>query len=85
MTAPQCLCGFSELPDESLTDHLFQVFTPDDMRGNDGRVHEEEAALACSCGFTAIMANELDEHFRTVFTPDDAIGSDDKRHGPLEN
>jgi hypothetical protein len=82
MADNQCRCGFSELADETLTDHLLRVFTPDDMRGNDGQVHEEGAALACLCGFAASTADELDEHFGIVFTPDDAIGSDGRKHGP---
>jgi hypothetical protein len=82
MTAARCLCGFTELDDETLTDHLNQVFIPDDMRGNDGKVHEEGADLACSCGFTAITTDEIDEHFHAVFTPPDAIGNDGQQHAP---
>ena len=84
MTASKCLCGFTELADETLTDHLLRVFGPDDMRGGDGQVHEEGAGLACFCGFAADAADILDEHFRTVFTPDDAIGNDGAKHGPAD-
>jgi hypothetical protein len=82
MTANQCLCGFTELADETLADHLLRVFTPDDMRGNDGQVHQEGTALACFCGFVANTTGELDQHFSTVFTPDNAIGNDGQKHGP---
>jgi len=83
MNAATCLCGFTELDDETLTDHLLLVFTPDDMRGSDGQVHEEGLALACFCGFAASSANSLDEHFRAVYTPDNAIGKDGNKHGPV--
>jgi hypothetical protein len=82
MTAAMCLCGFTELADETLTDHLLQVFAPNDMRGNDGQVHEEGSGLACFCGFAASAVDALDEHFRAVFTPDDRIGNDGNKHGP---
>jgi hypothetical protein len=80
MTAVQCECGFSELADETLTDHLHQAFAPDDMRGKDGIVHQELSSLACGCGFTAATADELDEHFLQAFTPDDGTGRDGNRH-----
>jgi hypothetical protein len=81
MIAIQCACGFSELADETITDHLHRAFAPDDARGQDGLVHEETTSLACSCGFGAITADELDEHFLKAFTPDDGIGHDGLMHG----
>ncbi len=81
MIPAQCACGFTELDDETLADHLQLVFTPDDMRGEDGRIHQEGARLACFCGFTARAPEELDGHFREVFTPDDAVGRDGRKHG----
>jgi hypothetical protein len=80
MIAVQCLCGFKELEDERISDHLQQVFAPDDMIGNDGRAHEEGRRLSCFCGFTASTTEELDSHFSKVFTPNDAIGHDGKKH-----
>jgi hypothetical protein len=80
MTATKCSCGFTELDDESMTDHLHQVFEPDHHRGNDGLVHEERDRLTCACGMAAITADELDQHFLKVFTADDAIGRDGQRH-----
>ena len=53
MTSQQCICGFSEAAgmDETLTDHLVEVFAPDDGRAADGLVHlEGEADLFCLCG-----------------------------------
>jgi hypothetical protein len=82
MTAVRCTCGFAELADETVTDHLLRVFSPDDLRGKDGQVHEEGNSLACSCGFTAITPDELDEHFLAMFTPKDTIGRDGNKHGP---
>jgi hypothetical protein len=80
MTTAQCSCGFRELGDEEIIDHLLLVFEPEDHRGNDGLVHEERDRLTCACGFVAITAEELDSHFMKAFTPDDAIGRDGKKH-----
>jgi hypothetical protein len=80
MTAVQCACGFTELADEGLTDHLELVFEPQDLRGNDGLLHEETSNLTCSCGLAAATTEELDDHILAVFTPADAVGSDGKRH-----
>ena len=82
MTAARCTCGFTDLADEKLTDHLLAVFEPDDHMGNDGLAHEERERLTCSCGLTASTPGELDAHFLKVFTPDDAIGRDGQRHEP---
>jgi hypothetical protein len=71
----RCSCGFTEQPDENLTDHLLHVFTPEDGRGNDGLVHEEAATPACRCGYAA----GLDSHFLEVFTPADGIGRDGQK------
>lgn len=78
--ALQCSCGFRELGDEEIIDHLGLVFEPDDLRGNDGLIHEERARLACACGLATITTEELDAHLLEVFTPVDGIGSDGQRH-----
>jgi hypothetical protein len=83
MTAARCTCGFTELADEEVTDHLLQVFEPEDHTGSDGLAHEEREPLTCACGFTASTPEELDAHFVKAFTPDDAIGSDGRRHEPV--
>ena len=83
MTAARCTCGFTELADEELNDHLLSVFEPEDRMGNDGLAHEERERLTCACGFTASMPEDLDAHFMKVFAPDDAIGSDGHRHEPV--
>jgi hypothetical protein len=81
MIAARCSCGFTELADEEMTDHLLQVFEPDDQKGTDGLVHEERDRLVCACGLSAITPEELDEHLLKVFTPDNAIGRDGQKHG----
>jgi hypothetical protein len=83
MTAARCTCGFTELADEELTDHLLLIFEPDDHIGNDGQAHEERQPLTCACGLTAITPQDLDAHFIEAFTPGDATGSDGKRHEPV--
>ena len=80
MTAMHCSCGFAELADEELTDHLLLAFEPPDLRGNDGLVHAEGKLLTCLCGLAAATAGELDQHFLQAFTAQDAIGHDGKRH-----
>jgi hypothetical protein len=80
MTVARCTCGFTELADEELTDHLLQVFEPDDHKGNDGVAHEERDHLTCACGVTASTPGELDAHLLKVFTPDDVIGNDGHMH-----
>lgn len=81
MADQQCLCGFSELADEQLIDHLNAMFVPPDGTANDGQIHEEGKAGTCTCGLAAATVEELDQHFLTVFTPDDGIGADGQRHG----
>jgi anti-sigma regulatory factor (Ser/Thr protein kinase) len=83
MTVTRCSCGFTELADEELSDHLLHIFESEDRIGNDGLAHEERERLTCACGFTATMSEELDAHFIKVFTPDDVIGSDGHKHEPL--
>jgi serine/threonine-protein kinase RsbW len=80
MTATSCTCGFTELADEAMIDHLLHVFEPDDHIGNDGLAHEERQPLTCACGRTASTPEDLDAHFAKVFTPDDAKGRDGHRH-----
>jgi serine/threonine-protein kinase RsbW len=83
MTAARCTCGFTELADEELNDHLLHVFEPDDRIGNDGLAHEERDRLTCACGLTATTPDDLNSHFMKVFTPRDTIGNDGHRHEPL--
>jgi hypothetical protein len=82
MLTMQCTCGFTELGDETLHDHLQRVFEPADRRGNDGQVHEEGTRLACLCGFAAVTGDRLDQHFLSVCTPAGAIGRDGRKHEP---
>ena len=76
----RCSCGFAELDDESVTDHLQAAFTPDDLVGNDGQVHEESKTRTCFCGYAATTSDEFDAHILKVFTPADFIGRDGLRH-----
>ena len=80
MTAATCSCGFTELADEGLTDHLHLVFESNDRFGTDGQAHGEGDPLTCVCGLVALTACELDEHLLKSFTPHDAVGRDGQRH-----
>jgi hypothetical protein len=80
MPIARCLCGFAELDDETIADHLAVVFTPDDSVGNDGKVHEELSEHACACGFSAGSARDLEGHLVAMFTPADSTGLDGQRH-----
>jgi hypothetical protein len=82
MTAVTCLCGFTELADETFADHIMAVFEPDDQIGHDGRAHEERAPLTCACGATASTPADLDAHFLYAFAPRDHVGTDGNKHGP---
>jgi hypothetical protein len=83
MTPAQCMCGFTEAGDEKISDHLFEVFAPEDGRAGDGLVHlEGEANLFCMCGVGG-TPSELDAHFLAIFTPADHIGRDGGRHEPV--
>jgi hypothetical protein len=53
MAGARCSCGFTEAAgaDETLTDHLLEVFAAEDGTAADGRVHlEGEVSLFCMCG-----------------------------------
>jgi hypothetical protein len=80
VTSIQCSCGFAELADETLIDHLQLAFIPDDCQGNDGLFHEEMRSFACSCGLAPATSGTLDDHFLAVFTPDDHISPDGCTH-----
>jgi hypothetical protein len=69
--------------DETIGDHLREVFTPADDRGPDAKVHlEGEADLFCTCGIGG-SAEKLDAHFLAVFTPADSVGRDGVAHRPV--
>ena len=82
MTATSCACGFTELADEQMIDHLLGVFEPDDHIGHDGLLHEERDPLTCACGLTASAPDSLDAHLLQAFTPDDATDRDGQHHEP---
>ncbi|HTU75508.1 MAG TPA: hypothetical protein VMG38_18500 [Trebonia sp.] len=81
MPAARCPCGFTELSDETIADHLAVVFTPDGSVGIDGKPHEELSGHACACGFSASSAEALEGHLMAAFTPGDGIGLDGRKHG----
>jgi hypothetical protein len=85
MTLGQCSCGFTETAsaDETLADHLMEVFAPDDGKGPDGRVHlEGEVPLFCLCGIGGSV-ERLDDHLLAVFTPAGGVGRDGHKHERL--
>jgi hypothetical protein len=82
MAGELCSCGFAPAGDETLTDHLLEVFAVEDGTAADGLVHlEGEVSLFCMCG-TGGCAEELDAHFLTVFIQADSIGRDGVKHEP---
>jgi hypothetical protein len=81
MADARCSCGFTESGDETISDHLLEVFTPRACRGNDGLLHEEAfPALTCLCGYAAATPGDMDAHFLAMFTPGDATGADGQVH-----
>jgi hypothetical protein len=81
MADARCTCGFTEAADETVTDHLLEVFTPAGCRGNDGLLHEEAfPALTCLCGYAAATGRELDDHILAMFTPAGSDGPDGVVH-----
>jgi hypothetical protein len=86
MINARCSCGFTEAEsvDVTISDHLLEVFAPDDDTGTDGRYHlEGETGLTCVCGLAASTAAELDAHFLRVFAPADHIGRDGRKHAKV--
>jgi hypothetical protein len=84
MPPARCSCGFTEevVEDCTVSDHLYEMFAPDDGTGPDGLVHlEGENALFCMCGAGG-SADTLEVHFLEVFTPADSIGRDGAKHKP---
>jgi hypothetical protein len=76
MTTVQCACGFRELADEMVLDHLHRVFEAGDGKGNDGLVYEEGDRQACLCGYAADTTDDLDQHLLKSFAPRDGLGRD---------
>jgi hypothetical protein len=82
MPPARCACGFSEseAEDYTLSDHLYEMFAPDDGKGPDGLVHlEGPGPFRCLCGAGGSEAT-LDAHFLQVFTPGDSTGRDGAVH-----
>ena len=83
MLATRCACGFQELADEQLIDHLLSVFEPEGAIGTDGDIHLETTSKACSCGLPFPSVEQFDAHFLAQFTPADSIGHKGQRHEPV--
>ena len=82
MTPAKCVCGFTEdeAGNETLDDHLLELFAPEDGRAADGLAHlEGKENLFCLCGAGG-SSDKLDVHFLAVFTPPDLIGRDGCKH-----
>ena len=82
----RCECGFASGVAAELTDHLLEMFCPEDDEFADSTVHDEgPVKLACFCGFTAQSSDGLDAHFLAVCTPGDRIGLDGGKHLPVDH
>jgi len=81
--ATQCACGFEQLADEQLIDHMLAAFESPGAVGADGKIHDELAGQACSCGFLALSGDEMESHFLAIFTPVGSVGRDGRVHEPL--
>jgi hypothetical protein len=79
-----CLCGFAPAGEETLADHLGEMFLPDDDTDEAGRRHAETTSGTCLCGHAADSAAGLDAHLVAVFTPPGRIGRDGRAHIPAE-
>jgi hypothetical protein len=79
----RCSCGFASDQEMGLTDHLLEIFVPEDAVDSDGQRHDEMEHLACACGFTATAGREMDRHLLGIFMPTDHIGLDGREHTPL--
>lgn len=76
-----CSCGFIPADEETLADHLGEMFLPDDDTDEAGRRHAETAPGTCLCGHAGSAA-DLDAHLVAVFTPPGRIGRDGREHNP---
>jgi hypothetical protein len=95
MPAGTCTCGFQATDCDELSDHLHELFTPEDDKDASGQVHAEAsrdhpsshsapvAVYQCLCGFTAGDVTGIDDHLLSAFTPADSIGHDGDRHVPV--
>src|SRR5258707_4648431 len=69
MADAMCSRGLTERADETMTDHLLAVFTPEDSRGRDGELHEEwQVTRSCSCGVATTTPAQLGAHFLAMFS-----------------
>jgi hypothetical protein len=81
----KCSCG-AGIPDgEEFTDHLLQVFSPEDGIAADGKEHLEGAPgypWTCLCGHSSPNPEGLDAHFLETYVPADRTVPDGTPHQP---
>ena len=77
-----CSCGFIPAGEETLADHLGEMFLPDDDTDGAGRRHAETTPGTCLCGHAAGSAADLDAHLVAVFTPPGNLSRDGRTHNP---
>jgi len=79
-----CSCGFTPTVDETLADHLGEMFIPDDDTDEAGQRHAETGARTCLCGHTATSGAGLDAHLLAAFTSPGHLGRDGRAHNLAE-
>ncbi len=94
MHSGRCACGYHAADSDELSDHLREMFTPEDDKDASGQVHAEASrdhpssrsapatAYQCLCGFTAGDIAGIDDHLLSAFTPAGSVGHDGDRHVP---
>lgn len=79
-----CSCGFTPTVDETLADHLGEMFIPDDDTDKASQSHAETDARTCLCGHVATSSSDLDVHLLAAFTSPGHFGRDGRAHNPVE-
>jgi len=79
-----CSCGFTPTVDETLADHLGEMFIPDDDTDEVGQRHAEAGGRTCLCGHKATSATGLDTHLVAALTPPGRVGRDGRPHAPVD-
>ena len=78
-----CLCGFTPAGEETLADHLGEMFVPSNDADESGQLHGETVPGTCLCGQIVASQAALDAHLLAAFTPPDQLGFDGRRHNPV--
>jgi hypothetical protein len=77
-----CSCGYAPTSEESLADHLGEMFIPSDDTDASGQLHAEAVPGRCVCGHIVASQAALDAHLLAAFTPPDHLGRDGHEHNP---